>query len=273
MNLKLQTQLISGAGNTFHVVYGRAAEILQLSGAHQKMQDITRQICKKNKADGLIFLENAGTQKIKSPQQLKWYFFNNDGSDAEMCGNATRCVGFYIHNFIDKKIHKFKLETIAGEISVEVLSTDSFKVNMSPIIKMQSKLGFQCDTGVPHLVLPFDKKPLFKHLTAELKEASRQLRFHPDAGPRGSNVTYIERTSAPSKVFAVSYERGVEDFTAACGTGAMAAAFYMKENFNQNKIYVEMPGGELIMDLSNLDQPVMTGPATNLGSFEHEITL
>jgi diaminopimelate epimerase len=265
--ITIKTDLISGAGNTFHIAFGQSEVFLKAAEPHKLMQHFAKQICEKYKADGFIFLEQEGLSNFK------WYFFNNDGSDAEMCGNATRCVGYFIvHNLI-KKNSPWTLNTIAGEVQISTESANLFQVKMSPIQKLNSSLGFFCDTGVPHLVLEYSNKDLFSNLNEELKKSSSQLRFHPELQPRGTNVTYVELSENPAKLKAVSFERGVEDFTAACGTGAMAAAYYNLAMRGISQTTVEMPGGTLMMNLSNLESPIMTGPAEKIGSFEHEFKI
>lgn len=265
--IKLKTELISGAGNTFHIAFKQSAEFMNLANPHAAMQLAAKQICERHKADGFILLEQTSTT------EFRWNFFNNDGSDAEMCGNATRCVGYYIRNELNQTDSPWKLSTTAGIIEITANGVKQFKIKMSPIKKLNSSLGFFCDTGVPHLVLEFDKKDLFKNLNTDLKLKSSQLRFHPEHQPKGTNVTYIEFSKDPKKIKAVSFERGVEDFTAACGTGAMAAAYYNLTKCGISETAVEMPGGTLIMNLSNLESPLMTGPTLKLGSFEYEFKI
>ena len=265
--IKLKTELISGAGNTFHIAFAQSAEFFKSANPHSLMQRIAKQICEKDKADGFILLEQEASEKFK------WYFFNNDGSDAEMCGNATRCVGYFITNNLKQTNSPWLLSTVAGEIQISSQGTKQFQVKMSPIQKLNSSLGFFCDTGVPHLVLEFSKKDLFSNLDQDLKNKSSQLRFHSEHQPRGTNVTYVELSEDPKKLKAVSFERGVEDFTAACGTGAMAAAYFNLAKCGISETAVEMPGGTLMMNLSNLESPLMTGPAEKLGSFEYEFKI
>ena len=190
-----------------------------------------------------------------------------------MCGNATRCVGFYIKNHLHSTLKSWVLTTVAGPIEIESVNAEEFKITMSPIQKHESKKGFYCDTGVPHLVVKYESENIFKELTEELKLKSREIRFDPEFQPRGTNVTYAVLMSEPDRLRAISYERGVEDFTEACGTGAMAAALYNLSLRGHIVTKVEMPGGTLTMDLSNLNRPQMTGPAKLLGSYENEISI
>jgi diaminopimelate epimerase len=76
-------------------------------------------------------------------------------------------------------------------------------------------------------------------------------RFHKKAGPRGANVTFYVPTGS-GKIDAISFERGVEDFTLACGTGAMAAAFVARLEAPETREFeVRMPGGRLNVEFSS----------------------
>lgn len=257
--MKLKTSLISGAGNTFHVCFGE--ELIDVSTSKKKQ--LTKTICQSEKADGFIFLK-ANKQHTTD---YAWDFYNNDGSDAEMCGNATRCVGYYLANILHLPQKKWSLLTTAGNILIEKVSDEIFKIEMTEIIQKSSTKGAFFDTGVPHLVLELENFEKYKSQKAE----AAALRFHSEFSPKGTNVTYVKLAEDLNKMKAVSYERGVEDFTEACGTGAMAAAMYNLIKRGSLKTEVEMPGGTLIMDLTDIKKPKMTGPARLLGNFEYEV--
>ncbi len=259
--MKVVSHLISGAGNTFHIISedsdSESAKLTSAWSQSQKKQ-FTQKACNLNAADGLIFLKNGLT--------VTWDFYNNDGSDAEMCGNATRCVGLYLSQICQDKSTLWNLKTTAGLIRIEKVNPELFKVVMTAIQIFNSELGFYCDTGVPHLVQQLKDLNTF----AEHKEEARILRNHSEFQPRGTNVTYVELLQDEHKVKAVSYERGVEDFTKACGTGAMAAAAYNLMKRGSVETQVEMPGGTLMMNLADLKQPIMIGPAKLVGKYEYE---
>ena len=218
--MKITATLLSGAGNTFHILQETNSD---LTIANKK--NIAKKICSLKQADGFIFLKNTNKEN-----QFKWDFYNNDGSDAEMCGNATRCVGHYIKNEIKSNQKLWVLETKAGRIQIEPLLNDQYQITMTPLLLLHSSHGFFCNTGVPHLVLVTNQFENYK----ALKNEARQLRTHPDFLAAGTNVTYIQTSNDLSLLKSVSYERGVEDFTEACGTGAVAAAFY---NFKVKRFF------------------------------------
>jgi diaminopimelate epimerase len=269
--MKLKTCLISGAGNTFHLSFLSSSEMAAFN--HSQMRTIAINVCSEHKADGFIFLTTNEQEDSAVATGFRWQFFNNDGSDAEMCGNATRCVGFFIDKQLKNKKDHWRLQTVAGEIQIKKSGESQYKVIMSPFKKMHSEKGFYCDTGVPHLVIEVTIANLFAGLTESLKDEASMLRFHPEFAPKGTNVTYVYLENNSHQVKAVSFERGVEDFTAACGTGAAAAAYYNLTKRSIGETEVEMPGGTLMMNLNNLERPEMTGPAVLLGSFENEISV
>ena len=252
--MKISTTLVSGAGNTFHIIWKSSVVDTK------EQQRITEIICKNTPADGLIFLNQA-------QDHFKWDFYNNDGSVAEMCGNATRCVGFYIKNKLSNHLDNYQLNTIAGPIQITALSPEKFQIQMTKVLELESKSYFYCDTGVPHIVIPIDDFENYRNYFSMCKD----LRFHPEFTPRGTNVTLICHTDHPQKIKAVSYERGVENFTAACGTGAAAAAFYNLKKNGQRLTTVQMPGGDLLFNLENTNQPIMVGPAILLGEYSYDI--
>ena len=260
--MKIKTHLLSGAGNTFHILFVHQ----QLLGWYKQLslvdrQTIVRSVCEKYPADGFIFLHD---QNIEG--SFSWDFYNKDGSEAEMCGNASRCVGFYIHQILQKQSAFWLLNTKAGLLEI-AFEQDLYKVGMTPIQILQSKHGFFFDTGVPHLILEVTDFQNYH----QYKEKSAHLRGHKDFLPKGTNVTLVQLGADINKLKAVSFERGVENFTEACGTGAAAAAMYNLMKRGSLKTQVEMPGGTLMMDLSDLRKPKMIGPAILKGTFEYEV--
>jgi diaminopimelate epimerase len=207
---------MSGSGNDFIIIDNR-----DLSLNVGDLPAFARRICERKisvGADGLLLIEPSKTV------DFKWQFFNSDGSMAEMCGNASRCVARYAYL---KGIAppKMSFETIAGIISAEVRE-DVVKVRLTDPSTVQSigKLIFDdcqfvldtVDTGVPHAVAFVDNLE-----TCKVSEWGRKIRLHEYFQPRGTNAnfaTVIDR----HKIRVRTYERGVEDETLACGTGDVA---------------------------------------------------
>lgn len=253
--MSLKSVHLSGTGNTFHFVSDPQVK---------PTATLARQMCSQFYADGVVFL------KQLTPGNYDWDFFNNDGSSAEMCGNATRCVGFFVRNVLKDDSPIIKLQTKAGEVQIKPLVEDRFEVYMTPAAILPHPKYFYCNTGVPHVVIEISADEDFKHY----KEKCREIRSSADFSPHGTNVTLVKRsTHTDLRIASVSFERGVEDFTEACGSGAVAAALYNREKYKINKMTVEMPGGQVTVDIKDLQRPVMVGPAHYIKDCAYDIKI
>lgn len=267
----------SGAGNTFSVV--DATENSQWIKAEQGSKisriEFVRKICDKVLGictDGVLFIQSGS-----EGYDFDWDFYNSDGSTAEMCGNAARCAArFCYDSFAEKKLFKFK--TGAGAVSTQILNDGTIQVRMpeAVIVTDPIELSFNNGTrevftlvnsGVPHLV------KRIKNLSdsQRLKVMAQEARSHQALLPHGANVTFFVEDSANS-ISAVTYERGVEDYTLACGTGAVAAALIYAKKTSTKQISVRMPGGILQVQFIDGDNhPLMIGEAIRIGDFKYNL--
>jgi diaminopimelate epimerase len=245
--------LCSGAGNLFAIK-------TIASEAEVPSKDEIINICKDRSVEGALFLRQL------EANQFHWHFFNRDGSSAEFCGNAARCAqSFLKHSFSS---HEFLHHTQAGKIKtwsegekhwVQMPEPKVLSDKLTVSVDSQSFVGFWCDTGVPHFVTQQ------RNYRYDLwKQISQKLRNAPDFTERGANITWIGVATSGRSLQAVTFERGVEDFTQACGTGAMAAALYLKNKWpDQHSFEIKMPGGMLtVKEASNVW--VMTGPVEKI---------
>jgi diaminopimelate epimerase len=208
---------MSGSGNDFIIIDNR-----DLSLNVGNLPSFVRKVCQRKisvGADGLFLIEPSKTVNFK------WQFFNSDGSIGEMCGNGSRCVAryAYLKGIAPKKM---SFETIAGIISAEV-NNDIVKVRLTDPSLIQStgilhfddcQFVLDCvDTGVPHAVAFIDDLE-----TCSVFESGRKIRRHEYFQPRGTNANFATVTNR-HKIRVRTYERGVEDETLACGTGAVAS--------------------------------------------------
>ncbi len=256
--MKIKWSFLSGAGNTFLISDSSELADKQLSSMAQRYCQQTEGL----QADGLIWLE-----RFEPQADLKWHFFNSDGSSAEMCGNAARCVAIYAKEKMNIKKQKLHFLTLAGSVYAEVLGENKVCVSMPAIKDLQEGKtvqlsgeqlqGFYIDSGVPHFVLELSKEPKIK----EKVEQARALRGHKDFLPKGSNITYFWKKQS-HLIGSMTFERGVEAFTQACGTGAVAAAKAACLADKEQKSYlVDVPGGQLKVDFKKNEHPELTGPA------------
>ena len=244
---------MNGTGNDFIVIDNRNSAVpLEDQG------EFTRKVCRRMfsvGADGLILVENS------SEADFSWKFYNADGSVAEMCGNGARCVARFAfrHNIAGAKM---KFETTAGVIEAEVLEDDEivrlemtrpfdFRLGLSMSLDGEEHEVAFVNTGVPHAVIFVENED------TPVKKWGRKVRFHEFFEPKGTNATFV-RVLDDGRLGVRTYERGVEDETMACGTGAVAAAlFAAMQKGMDTPIDVLTSGGDVLTILFDLlDGPV-----------------
>ena len=213
---------MSGTGNDFMMIDNR--EGLLKEGEAPKLAQAACPRRTSAGADGIILVEKPSS----SAHAYRMRIFNADGSEAEMCGNGSRCIAVFACQIGAAK-EKQRIETIAGSLAA-VAAADglSAKVQLSPPSKMEIKkgvdvLGQKCDlyfinTGVPHAILfvPDVSK-------VDVRKTGACIRYHEIFKPKGSNADFVQLLGKDT-IRVRTYERGVEDETLACGTGSTAAA-------------------------------------------------
>ncbi len=208
---------MTGGGNDFILIDNRDGKI-DVDALRPSIPRICRHKLSVG-ADGLIVLEHS------AKAHFRWRFFNADGSEAEMCGNGGRCAA-RLANFLGMAPSDLTFETMAGFIRAQVKGKvvkltlpppSDIRPGISlPIGEEEVSVDF-INTGVPHAVI----------FVPDLEEVDviglgRQIRHHQAFQPAGTNVDFITVDNSAVKIR--TYERGVEDETLACGTGAVAAA-------------------------------------------------
>jgi len=170
-------------------------------------------------ADGLILIEDS------DQADFKWQFFNGDGSVAEMCGNGARCAArfAYMQGIAPARM---RLETLAGIIEASVSDINvAIRMTKPRDLQLQRSITVDdapvslhsVDTGVPHAVVFVDDID-----GMDVCDLGSRIRHHKAFMPAGTNVNFVRQQDGALKVR--TYERGVEDETLACGTGAVASA-------------------------------------------------
>ncbi len=244
---------MQGAGNDFILVNNLQERIPEAA-----FPDLARKLCARRLsvgADGLMVVD--------SPRQggdYRMIFYNSDGSLGEMCGNGARCIArFGYENGLAGETQR--IETTAGMVEGRRLDKRRYEVRLNdPSVLESSRTAeteygaFDCgyaelgDPGIPHAVLElpdWEERP-----EAELWALGSALR-HAAAFPRGANVTFWKRLG--EEHFKVrTFERGVEDFTLACGTGcgSTAAVLALRGLSSGRDVRLDCPGGELRVSLT-----------------------
>lgn len=255
---------MSGTGNDFIVIDHRRPLV-----PVKAQPDFVRQVCRRMfsvGADGVIFIE--GSEKA----DFSWRFYNANGSVAEMCGNGARCAArFAFAKGIAEK--KMSFETLAGIIEATVSDEDGeVSLLMTPPFDYRRGLEVELDgkvsevsfmnSGVPHAVLFMDDG-----VDISVKKWGHEVRFHEQFQPAGTNANFVQPL-ADGGIRVRTYERGVEDETMACGTGAVACAIFAATNgLAASPVTVTTSGGEkltIVFDLNEdglADNVYLQGPA------------
>ncbi len=256
-----------GLGNDFVFLDGGTAQgVTDPSG-------LARRLCNRRTgigADGLILLLPS------SMADVRMRIINSDGSEAEMCGNASRCVPLHMLRKGLTTQPKIKLETLAGPIQTEVLDAQKglVRVNMgrprelvqhfNVPLAAHTWTGTKVSMGNPHYVVVVDNAEQFP-----VAELGPLLETHP-LFPQKTNVEFVQILDKNTVRMRV-WERGV-GITQACGTGACATAVACIANgLTAARVAVQLDGGTLTIEWPDQQEIFMTGPATAV--FEGEIDL
>ena len=260
---KLPIVKLSATGNDFLLVDLRSPKIAKIwrSEFSKKARNVwVKEWCHRQQglgADGMVFLEK------DKRADFGWDFYNSDGSAAEMCGNAARAVSFYA--FTQNKKGKLSFHSKVGIVEANVKSSAKIDVRLPKIAESKwnqliewkgAKLNYDfVRAGVPHAVVRVPHLSEKENLRDFALAIKGQREFLKD----GTNVTFV-RLVSQEKIESVTFERGVEDFTLSCGTGAVAAAYSVLRGEENTEIEVQVPGGTLSVVWKD-GHPHLRGPA------------
>lgn len=263
----MQFTKMQGAGNDFIIVRNMDGEIPQAA-----YSGLAERFCPRRfavGADGFMVVEPA----VRGGD-FRMVFYNSDGSMGEMCGNGARCIAKYGY---EKGLAgaEMVIETTAGDVRARRLSEKEYEVRLNEVTVLREMqlvaLGETWDCtyvelgnpGIPHLVLAY---PNLQETSPEsLWPLGNALRAHPSL-PKGANVNFYQILGS-DRIFERTFERGVEDFTYACGTGtaSMVCALVRKGLAGGKHTAVEMAGGTLFIDVEGDGEQItglcLSGPA------------
>lgn len=246
---------MQGCGNDFVII-----DYPEYEKTGLKMSELAKKVCNRNfgvGADGMIIPKLNPENK---EADISWYFYNSDGSTAQMCGNGMRCFAKYCidNKLVDKK--SYSVETLAGIIKPELLDNGLIKVNMGKPILENKKIPFWSENGEkkltaldrefeitpvsmgnPHCVIITDEDPM--KLAQTYGPVIEKHEFFPEK----TNTEFV-RVKSRMEIDMRVFERGC-GITLACGTGACASVVAcVLNNLTENKVKVNLLGGPVFIE-------------------------
>lgn len=241
----MQVWYMNGAGNDFMVIDAR--------GKNLDFEKLTLELCPLTGADGFMAVDDS------DKADFKLHFYNSDGSRGEMCGNGARCIcRFAYDNGIAGEA--MVVETDAGLVPGWRLNENQYKVKLNNPSVLDLHRKDDCayvelgDPGVPHAV---KEVPGLRWEDGEqLKDMARDLRWD-KAFPKGANANLYTWLDGEN-VRILTFERGVENYTLACGTGSgsVTAALWAAGKLPGGRLAVHNPGGTLTVTVEGENSQV-----------------
>ena len=273
--MRLLFTKLSGAGNDFILFDKKINPELELNS------QLIAKICNRRTgigADGVLVISN------DDRTAFGMHYFNADGTSGSLCANGARCALKYAKE--SGMIGLEKVSFTANDIlySGQILSDKTVKFYLNEPKELKTKFKIKAanqlitasylDTGSPHVVIKIeDVMPNPSYPNAyysdldqfPVYEIGREIRYSKDFAPKGTNVNFV--SIAENVIGIRSYERGVEDETLSCGTGAVAAALitYFNERVEPPVKLLAKSGDVLVVDFKISNNKVqdlsLTGPA------------
>ena len=253
-----------GAGNDFLLGTGSWAQRLADDPA------LVARLCDRHRgvgADGIlaIFAEDTGL--------IRLVHRNADGSSSAFCANGTRCAARAAVEFLDCDADLVVATgwteipaTVAHDLVTLILPAPGRPTELILDIDGRSWRGRRLDVGVPHFVVP-----LADLGEAAINTAGPVLRSHPELGPSGANVHFVEGIGDDA-IGIRSVERGVATEVLCCGSGVVAAALLTMARTGVRSISVLPRSGDRL-EVEALTEPPtattrLTGPARLVAEIE-----
>ena len=260
---------LSGAGNDFIILDGVRETLPE-----GRFPDMARTLCERRMslgADGLMVVQPS------DKADFRMAFYNSDGSVGEMCGNGARCICRYGYE-TGLSGETQTVETVSGVVTGQRIDRRNYRVRLTDPTLVRPDFPIEVDgtridcayvelgdPGLPHAVVFMPG--LRERDERALAALAKTIRWHP-AFPKGANVNFYDFLG-DDHIYERTFERGVEGFTYACGTGTASVALILtlRGEVSGKGFQADMRGGRLIVDVEREDQSVtglyLTGP-TNI---------
>ncbi|MEI4281578.1 diaminopimelate epimerase [Tetragenococcus halophilus] len=243
---------MQGAANDFIVINN-----MKLRLSDEQLVSLTKQVCRQRFSVGSDALMALDFPQANADFRMK--FYNADGTEAEMCGNGVRCIARFAYETGIAK-QQMTIETKAGNVDCWRLDKRQYRVQINEPSVENFDLSFPetdflvdyvklGNPGVPHVVVHY---PQLKEIPLkEMKALAQKMRSW-NALDRGANVNFYA-IDENDEVTLRTFERGVEDFTLACGTGAVSTAYVLKKKqlVQKDSVTLHVLGGILEVEEKN----------------------
>lgn len=248
--MQIEFYKYQGAGNDFVMIDNRL-------GAFCLDEWQIRDLCCRRfgiGADGLILIES------DLSVDFLMHYYNADGKLGSMCGNGARCAVAFVSD-LGIPFTKGVFRACDGIHTAEILNDLSISISMSGVDTIKP-IGddWLLDTGSPHHICFVENVA-----SMDVKSEGARIRYSDVYKDEGVNVNFVEFKA--DTLLLRTYERGVEDETLACGTGATATAIaaYEAGMLDANNVVVDVLGGRLHVKFEKVNSVytnvVLTGPA------------
>ena len=230
---------MNGAGNDFMVMDAR--------GGEYDFEALSKELCKLTGADGFMAVD------VSETADFRLHFYNSDGTRGEMCGNGARCICRFAYE-MGIAGEAMTVQTDAGLVPGWRLDENRYRVKLNNPGVLDLNRKADCayvelgDPGVPHAVKEI---PGLRWEDGDaLKAMARALRYDP-AFPKGANVNLFTWVG-DHEIRVLTYERGVEDYTLACGTGcgSIASTLWLRGLLPGGKLTAHNRGGDLTVTIT-----------------------
>lgn len=242
---------MQGCGNDFVIL-----DYDEFQKANLSMEELAKRLCDRHfgiGADGMIIPKKSEDKNI----DIAWYFYNSDGTVAQMCGNGMRCFAKYVYDkgLVNKK--EFSVMTGAGIIKPLLLDNGNVRVDMGIPILESEKIPFKGERtlkaldetfkitpvsmGNPHCVILTENDPMKMAL-----KYGATIEKH-EYFPEKTNTEFVKIISK-NEIDMRVFERGC-GITLACGTGACASVVAcVLNNLTEQKVKVNLLGGSVFVE-------------------------
>ena len=250
-----------GAGNDFVMIDDLAAEF-------EISRSVIASLCASHTgigADGLILL------RPSAKADFSMRYFNRDGSEAEMCGNGARCAAMFAFSK-GAAGEEMVFETGSGLVQGRILE-DGVRIGISGVSGLRTDIALRdsdlvvacARCGVPHAVMIADNVRNIPR--DDFLRTAVSVRRDPVFLPEGVNFNMVS-IEGRNRVSYRTFERGVEDETLACGTGAVSiAVITARMGYTESPVTCETSGGDrLIVEFTptndGAERCFLKGPAS-----------